>query len=100
MNIYKQVIEVAGQCCPQLKSFKLINSRRGYPDALAIAENMPGLHHLQLLGRKTTNHGLFAILENCPHLESLDIRLNVSDIKPDLVLRLCQQIKDVTVTYH
>lgn len=35
---------------------------------------MPGLRHLQLIGNKMTNDGLVALLDGCPHLESLDIR--------------------------
>ena len=42
--------------------------------ALAIAKNMPKLHHLQLIGNRVMNDGLQAILDGCPHLESLDLR--------------------------
>ncbi|XP_051136511.1 putative F-box/LRR-repeat protein 23 [Andrographis paniculata] len=42
--------------------------------ALAVAKSMPNLHHLCLLGHRMTNKGLEAILDSCPHLESLDIR--------------------------
>ncbi|XP_022748737.1 putative F-box/LRR-repeat protein 22 [Durio zibethinus] len=42
-------------------------------EALAIAQTMPGLCHLQLFGNKLTNDGLLAILDGCPHLESLDM---------------------------
>ncbi|PRQ27963.1 putative leucine-rich repeat domain, L domain-containing protein [Rosa chinensis] len=40
----------------------------------AIAGTMHGLHHLMLLGNEMTNEGLCAILDGCPHLESLDLR--------------------------
>ncbi|KAI4312978.1 hypothetical protein MLD38_037762 [Melastoma candidum] len=33
---------------------------------------MPGLQHLTLIGNKLTNQRLKAILDGCPHLESLD----------------------------
>ena len=64
--------------CPHLKSFKLDKVRihigiRIDIDALAIANTMPELRHLQLFGNEMTNNGLKAILDGCPHLESLDI---------------------------
>ena len=43
-------------------------------EALAIAETVPGLRHLQLFGNRMTNDGLKAILDGCPQLESLDLR--------------------------
>ncbi|KAJ3698585.1 hypothetical protein LUZ61_002290 [Rhynchospora tenuis] len=43
-------------------------------EALGIAKTMHQLHHLQLIGNRMTNEGLKAILEGCPHLETLDIR--------------------------
>ncbi|KAI3913908.1 hypothetical protein MKW92_030085 [Papaver armeniacum] len=74
------MLKTVGKGCPQLKSFRL--NYRGYmgPDrvcddeALAIAQNMPQLHHLHLFGNKLTNVGLKAILDGCLHLESLDLR--------------------------
>lgn len=52
-----ECIEVAGRCCPHLRSFTL-NERvyryTAYPEGdelpLAIAKNMPILRHLQLFG--------------------------------------------------
>ncbi|CAH1448669.1 unnamed protein product [Lactuca virosa] len=71
--------EVIVPNCPQLKSFKLDKEcieigLTNDDDALAIAENMPELRHLQVFGNKMTNTGLQAILDGCPHLESLDVR--------------------------
>lgn len=43
-------------------------------EALAIAETMPKLHHLQIFGNGLTDRGLRAILRRCPDLESLDSR--------------------------
>ncbi|KAL8118408.1 hypothetical protein AgCh_016076 [Apium graveolens] len=45
-----QVVEAAGKCCPQLKSFKLHSLRKGQrvqsnEEAEAVAKNMPGLRH-------------------------------------------------------
>ncbi|KAF5810691.1 putative F-box domain, leucine-rich repeat domain superfamily, F-box-like domain superfamily [Helianthus annuus] len=78
-SINVEDIEVIGQNCPHLKSFKL-NKEFSRPhiefdgDAFAIANNMPELRHLQLFGNKMTNEGLQAILHGCPHLEFLDVR--------------------------
>ncbi|PQQ07434.1 F-box protein SKIP19 [Prunus yedoensis var. nudiflora] len=73
-------LEVVGASCPLLKSFKFNNRWYRWPreesndDALAIAGTMHELRHLQLLGNKLTTDGLRAILDRCPHLESLDLR--------------------------
>ena len=72
--ISKNALETIGRCCPHLKSFKfnVQGCRRFHlePDveALAIAQTMPELRHLQLFGNKLTNVGLQAILDGCPHL--------------------------------
>lgn len=65
-------------------------------EALAIAATMPGLRHLQLFGNKMTNKGLQAILDGCPHLQSLDIRkcFNVH-LGGSLGKRCSEQIKDL-----
>lgn len=42
--------------------------------AIAIAETMPKLRHLQIFGDGLTDRGLQAILNGCPDLESLDLR--------------------------
>ena len=64
--------------------------------AFAIANNMPKLRHLQLLGCKLTNVGLCAILNGCPHLESLDLRqcFNIN-LEGPLGKRCAVQIKDL-----
>ncbi|KAJ1410350.1 Leucine-rich repeat domain superfamily [Sesbania bispinosa] len=43
-------------------------------EAFVIAKTMSQLRHLQLWGNMLTNNGLLAILDGCPHLESLDLR--------------------------
>ncbi|EOA34277.1 hypothetical protein CARUB_v10021798mg [Capsella rubella] len=74
-----------GYACPLLKTLKLNSSGLSayIPSiikcddddyALAIAETMPQLHHLQLLGDRITDNGLKAILVGCPQLEHLDLR--------------------------
>ena len=83
-----------GNYCPCLKSLKLnchlcstsALDSEGEEEAdeddaaIAIGRSIPALHHLQLVGNAMTNLGLKAILDGCPHLESLDLRqcLNVN----------------------
>ncbi|KAI8524600.1 hypothetical protein RHMOL_Rhmol13G0161700 [Rhododendron molle] len=102
----KDALLNVGRCCPHLKSLKF-NSRGSrapymeYDDeALAIAETMPGLHHLQLLGNNLTDDGLKAILDGCPNLESLDLRhcFNVN-LGGSLRERCSEQIKYLRQPY-
>ncbi|KAK9267231.1 hypothetical protein L1049_009653 [Liquidambar formosana] len=104
-SVSKEALEAVGRGCPLLKSFKLNQGRRRPhiefdEEALAIAENMPELHHLQLFGNKLTNDGLQAILDGCLHLESLDLRqcFNVN-LAGDLGKRCAEQIKDLRRPY-
>ncbi|KAL0011791.1 hypothetical protein SO802_006899 [Lithocarpus litseifolius] len=100
-SLSEETIEAVGRCCPHLKSFKWNHEVYRVPDiqcdeeAVAIAKNMPELRHLQLIGNKLTNDGLQAILDNCLHLESLDLRqcFNVT-LSGDLGRR-CARIKNL-----
>ncbi|KAF8116455.1 hypothetical protein N665_0017s0015 [Sinapis alba] len=74
-------LRVVGQSLPNLKTLKLNRDgfvvRPRYVNegvALAIAETMPGLRFLQLVGNMLSDIGLKAILDNCPNLEHLDLR--------------------------
>lgn len=73
-------LKTVGRCCPLLKSLKLVEEQSwkehmvSNEEALAIAETMPKLRHLQIIGNGLTNIGLQAILDGCPDLESLDLR--------------------------
>lgn len=105
-SISAEAIEIVGNCCPLLKSFKLNNQGGRRPhiecdeEAHAIAATMPKLRHLQLFGNKMTNDGLQAILDGCPRLESLDLRqcFNVS-LGGNLWKRCSEQIKDLRRPY-
>ncbi|KAJ9163272.1 hypothetical protein P3X46_022958 [Hevea brasiliensis] len=105
-SLSKQALEVVGRCCPLLKSFKLNNQGCRNPhiecneEALAIAEHMPHLRYLQIFGNKLTNEGLQAILDGCPHLESLDLRqcFNVN-MDGHLGKRCIERIKDLRHPY-
>ncbi|RZC66150.1 hypothetical protein C5167_009836 [Papaver somniferum] len=93
-------LEVVGLSCPQLKSFRLNYRAYWHPGlqrndkALAIAKTMPQLRHLHLLGNKMSDFGLKAILDGCPHLESLDLRqcFNLS-LEGDLLQRCKDMIQ-------
>ncbi|KAL1188346.1 putative F-box/LRR-repeat protein 23 [Cardamine amara subsp. amara] len=65
-------------------------------DALAIDETMPQLVRLELFGNRLTNIGLNAILDNCHHLEHLDLRCcsNIEFVG-DLKKRCSERIKDL-----
>ncbi|KAF3500719.1 hypothetical protein F2Q69_00039562 [Brassica cretica] len=95
-------LKVVGQSLPNLKTLKLNRIYRRFPcrpyvsddDALAIAETMPRLSHLQLFANKLTNAGLNAILDHCPNLEHLDLRLCHSvRLLGDLKKRCSERIK-------
>ena len=100
-SLSEETIEAVGCRCPHLKSFKWNHDEYRLPDiqcddeAVAIAKNMPELRHLQLIRNRLTNDGLQAILDNCPHLESLDLRkcFNVT-LSGDLGRR-CARIKNL-----
>jgi hypothetical protein len=81
--------DAIGTACPHLKIFRQVNepsafedllyeyvdrdSTRADAESLAIA-SMTELRTLQLRRSKISNGGLLAILDGCPHLESLDVR--------------------------
>jgi hypothetical protein len=101
-SLSKEPLKAVGRHCPHLKSLKFNSKGYKIPHfecdevALAIAGNLPELRRLQLFGDKLTNDGLHAILDGCPHLESLDLRqcFNVN-LAGNLGRRCAEQIKDL-----
>ncbi|CAO2189460.1 unnamed protein product [Urochloa humidicola] len=87
----KHVFQAVGQACPELKHFRF-NRYNKDDDAMGIA-CMHGLRTLQLFGNSLTNDGLTAILDNCPYLESLDIRHCFNIIMDDTLKAKCARIK-------
>ncbi|CAO2164105.1 unnamed protein product [Urochloa humidicola] len=115
----KHVFQAVGQACPELKHFRFNryrfinignrehsddsdddyyydyddnNLRYKDDDAMGIA-CMHGLRALHLFGNSLTNGGLTAILDNCPYLESLDIRHCFNIIMDDTLQAKCARIK-------
>jgi hypothetical protein len=96
-------MKAIGQTFPQLKRLKLNNrwvdvQREESFDnhrALDIASSMPELRHLQIFGNRLRSNALAAILDNCHHLESLDLR-HCFNLHIDAELRTkCARLKDV-----
>ncbi|VYS61746.1 unnamed protein product [Arabidopsis thaliana] len=82
-SIREQELKVVGQSCPNLRTLKLNctgDIKCCDKVALAIAETMPGLRHLQLFRNGLSETGLNAILEGCPHLKKLGLHqcLNIN----------------------
>ncbi|QHN79049.1 F-box protein [Arachis hypogaea] len=102
---YPISLESFGQACPLLKTLKFNHHRQHfYYDrisscyvrednayAYAIARSMPQLRHLQLLGSTLDYDGLHAILNGCPHLESLDLCHCINlDTKREIIIEMLQ----------
>ncbi|XP_047951572.1 putative F-box/LRR-repeat protein 23 [Salvia hispanica] len=100
-----------GNSCPMLKSLtynqhwympSLSADDEDCPDvdfctmhAIAIGKSMPNLRHLRLWELYMRNKGVEAILDGCPHLESLDLRKCSVDLDEALFNRCIEQIKDL-----
>ncbi|VFQ74871.1 unnamed protein product [Cuscuta campestris] len=98
-DLSTECIKAIGRSCPLLKSFTYNKCK--FPtassdnEAIAVAENMQGLHRLSLLGNTMTLKGVQAILDGCPHLESLDLRRCFHVILARDLGGICKQIKDL-----
>ncbi|CAL5007888.1 unnamed protein product [Urochloa decumbens] len=104
----KDVFDTVGKSCPQLKHLKLNklgvchNEGRVCYDsgeALGIA-TMTELRTLQLLGHELTNEELIAILENCPHLESLYMHCCPNVHMDSTLQAACAGIKTLSIWSH
>jgi hypothetical protein len=99
-NILPEAIEVVGKACSCLKRFRLSNDRfYSFEDEYSNNQEARGisamleLRSLQLFGNNLNNQGLISILDNCPHLEFLDIR-NCFNINMDTALQVkCARIE-------
>ncbi|KAL1555778.1 putative F-box/LRR-repeat protein 23 [Salvia divinorum] len=109
--------ETIGSACPVLKSLTYTNSwiskqefgpiaynfshcwdrTRDFTEhAVAIGKTMPNLCLLQVFGQRMGMKGLEAIVDGCPHLDSLDLRgCSSFDMNDRVVKRCYEQIKDV-----
>jgi len=120
----KHVFEAVSKACPKLKhlrfnSYRFINlgnrehsddddyyydyddndlKYKKDDDALGIA-SMRGLRTLQLFANNLTNEGLKAILDNCPRLESLDIRHCFNITMDDTLQAKFKRIKTLKLPY-
>ncbi|KAJ9565917.1 hypothetical protein OSB04_001883 [Centaurea solstitialis] len=95
-------IKVVGQICPQLKSFRMKTQFLECNDAyaIAVANSMPALCHLQLHGITMTDNGLQAILHGCLRLESLDLHhCFYRNLDANLVKLCGDRIKDFKRPY-
>ncbi|KAJ9566049.1 hypothetical protein OSB04_002015 [Centaurea solstitialis] len=92
-SILVKDIEVIAHNCPLFKSFTLKTHFLFYDaQVLAIANNMPTLRHLKLVGNTMdTEDGIPAILNGCPHLESLDICMCFCHCLDENLEKLCRE---------
>ncbi|CAL5203196.1 unnamed protein product [Lathyrus oleraceus] len=95
----KDSIEVIGRFCPLLKSLNfdgpLFTYFAFYDEVFAIGKAMPGLRHLSFSRIVFDNDQLFAILDGCPLIESLDLRnCLIRHLSPSVKKRCRKQIKD------
>ncbi|TVU43172.1 hypothetical protein EJB05_09617 [Eragrostis curvula] len=107
----KCVFETIGKSCTQLKRFICCeHGIRRYEnrfeegsiiynsEAMGIA-TMTKLHTLQLFGSSINNRGLAAILDNCPNLESLDIRYCFNIMMDDTLQAKCAAVRSLRLPH-
>ncbi|KAG8383545.1 hypothetical protein BUALT_Bualt04G0024800 [Buddleja alternifolia] len=81
INIGAQALETIGKNCKSLTTLRrvmhpleVINKLSQDDEALAIASTMPRLEHLEIAYLLVSTYGIIKIIENCKHLELLDVR--------------------------
>ncbi|CAN6203903.1 unnamed protein product [Urochloa humidicola] len=101
---HKGLLEVA-KACPRLMHLRRNHLSYIYclccpkpcgddREAMAIA-TMHGICSLQFTHNNLTNQGLVAILDNCPHIESLELRKCCNIIIDDALRAKCAHIKSL-----
>ncbi|TVU43179.1 hypothetical protein EJB05_09624, partial [Eragrostis curvula] len=88
------VLETIGTSCT-LTRFQWC----GYTNGKAMGTTMTKLHSLQLFGSSLNNSGLAAILDNCPNIESLDIRYFFNIKMDDALREKCAGIRSVRLPH-
>ncbi|TVU10773.1 hypothetical protein EJB05_44320, partial [Eragrostis curvula] len=100
-----KLVEVVAMACPRLQHLRIChpvylfyycsNDR----EATAISR-MREIRSLQLVYSELSNQGLSAILDNCPHLESLDVRRCRHIIVDEALRAKCARINSVKLLLH
>ncbi|CAO2189459.1 unnamed protein product [Urochloa humidicola] len=106
----RETYEDVAKACQNLKILKIVEdkmlldklvSKRGpdyFDEAFGIA-TMHGLHYLKMIYSGLNNEGLAAILDNCPHLEFLDLCYCPNLDMDDTIRAKCVGVK-VSVCPH
>ncbi|KAG8058810.1 hypothetical protein GUJ93_ZPchr0002g24936 [Zizania palustris] len=104
-SLHGDLCQSIGKACPQLKCFRLnmiFRDSYGWDDnteALGIANNMPELRELQLIGSDLINDGLISILDHCLHLETVDIRRCYNIQMDDALESKCARIRNLKLPH-
>ncbi|CAL5007877.1 unnamed protein product [Urochloa decumbens] len=99
----RDVYEATGKACPQIKRFslhrELFKFNFNYPKRCQETRGIEEMHELRslsLVGSTINNDGLEAILDSCPHLETLFLRDCKSVVSDSALRAKCASIKAVT----
>lgn len=103
----RDIYESTGKGCPQLKSFSLhrelfrfsFKFPSRYLEERAL-EVMHELRSLSLIGTKISNYELEAILDSCPHLETLYLRDCYNVVPDSALLAKCARLKTYCNVWH
>ncbi|TVU43185.1 hypothetical protein EJB05_09630, partial [Eragrostis curvula] len=89
----REVYEATGKACVHLKRFSLHN--RPKPGAAIGIAAMPELRHLSLILIDAGNDELAAIIDGCPHLETLSVLECFGMVADSTLQAKCARIKTV-----